>query len=197
VRYYGPALTLPHMSYSEALEAAAVPDRVFRDKIVFIGARPMEGLMNEGRDEFRSPFHSWSNKEYFMPGVEVHATEMLNLIRGDWLRRLPAGAEAALLLFCAVLFGGGLIWLRPVPATGVAVAGAVSVMLLANYGFSRGVWFPWMIVSAAQIPAALGGSILFASLEWLQARRRLEAARRAAEAKIREQAALIDKAHDA
>src|SRR5436853_123561 len=60
VRYYGPALTLPHMSYSEALEAAAVPDRVFRDKIVFIGARPMEGLMNEGRDEFRSPFHSWS-----------------------------------------------------------------------------------------------------------------------------------------
>ncbi|HLP77695.1 MAG TPA: CHASE2 domain-containing protein, partial [Candidatus Paceibacterota bacterium] len=58
MRYYGPALTIPHVSYSEALNPRELPENFFRDKIVFIGARPIEGLMDERRDEFRSPFHS-------------------------------------------------------------------------------------------------------------------------------------------
>src|SRR5262249_42559990 len=82
--YYGPALSIPHVSYSEALEPGGVPDSFFQGKIVLVGARPMENLFHERQDEFRSPFHSWSNREYFVPGVEVHATQMLNLLRGDW-----------------------------------------------------------------------------------------------------------------
>jgi PAS domain S-box-containing protein len=39
--------------------------------------------------------------------------------------------------------------------------------------------------------------VLFHSIEWRRLRRRLEAAKRAADLRIREQAALIDKAHDA
>ena len=190
IRYYGPPLTIPNVAYSEALDPAGVPPDFFREKIVFVGARQRVGQFFERQDEFRNPFHSWLRKGLFMPGVEVHATEMLNLIRGDWLRRPTAAQEAALLLACAALFGGGLVWLRPIPATWVAVGGAASVFGLACLGFSRGVWFPWLIVSAAQIPTALGGSVLFHSLEWYRARRRFEA-------KIREQAALIDKAHDA
>lgn len=197
IRYYGPALALPHVSFSEALDPAGMPDDFFRNKIVFVGARPMEGLINERRDEFRSPFHSWNNKEFFMPGVEVHATEMLNLLRGDGLRRLPPAGEFSILVLCAVFFGGGLVWLRPIPATLIAVIGASLALLLALAAFARGVWFPWLIISAAQIPAALGGSVLFYSVEWYRARKRFEAAKRVADAKIREQAALIDKAHDA
>jgi two-component system, cell cycle sensor histidine kinase and response regulator CckA len=45
--------------------------------------------------------------------------------------------------------------------------------------------------------ASLGGSVLFHSLEWYRTRRRMEAAKRVADARIREQAALIDKAQDA
>ena len=146
--------------------------------------------MNERRDEFRNPFHSWRNKEFFMPGVEVHATEILNLLRGEWLRRLGTASEAGVLLMIGIVFGGGLVWLRPVPATGVAVAGAVLALGLSGAGFARGVWFPWLIVSAVQIPIALGGTVLFHSIEWYRTRRRYEA-------RIREQAALIDKAHDA
>ncbi len=197
IRYYGPALSIPNVSYAEALDPAGVPPDFFRDKIVFIGARPMAGPFQERQDEFRNPFHSWGHKELFMPGVEVHATELLNLVRGDWLRRLSPGAESAGLLIVAILFGGGLIWLRPIPATVVALAGAGAVLGLAGFGFSQGTWFPWLIVSAAQIPAALGGSVLFYSAEWYRARKRFEAAKRNADAKIREQAALIDKAHDA
>ena len=197
VRYYGPPLTIAHVSYSEALDPEGVPDSFFRGRIVFVGARPMAELFRGRQDEFRSPYHSWRNKELFMPGVEVHATEMLNLVRGDWLRRLAPSAENGLLLLCALLFGGGLIWLRPVPATLVALAGAGVTLMLSLNGFSRGIWFPWLMVTDVQIPMALGGSILFNSLEWYRARRRFEAAKREAEAIIREQAALIDKAHDA
>ena len=197
IRYYGPPLTIPHISYSQALTTNGVSDDFFRGKIVCIGARPIVELFNDRQDEFRSPFHSWKYKELFLPGVEVHATQLLNLVRQDNLQRLSYGQESAILILVAVLFGGGLIWLRPIPATLVAIASAGAALGLAQVGFGNGVWFPWLIVSAAQIPTALGGAVLFYSVEWYRARKRFETAKRMAEAKIREQAALIDKAHDA
>ena len=197
MRYYGPAITIPHVSYSESLDPAALPAGFFRDKIVLVGARPIEGLMDARRDEFRTPFHSWRHKEFFMPGVEVHATQMLNLVRGDWLERPAATLETLFIRAAAVLFGGGLLWLRPIPATIAALTGAVLALALAGAGFARGVWFPWLAVCAVQIPAALFGSWLFQFQDWFFTRRGLEAARKIADAKIREQAALIDKAHDA
>ena len=197
VRYYGPPLTIPHIGYSQALDAGGVNDDFFRNKIVFVGARPLVELFNERKDEFRNPFHSWQYKNYFMPGVEVHATEMLNLIRNDGLQRAAPGRENLLLLAIALIFGGGLIWLRPMPATGVALAGAALAPALALAGFAHGIWFPWLVVSAAQIPAALFGSWLYQFQDWFFTRRKMEAAKKIAEAKIREQAALIDKAHDA
>ena len=114
IHYYGPSLALPNVSYASALSPGDVPADVFRDKIVFVGARPMAEGFGSRQDEFRSPFHSWGHKELFMPGVEVHATELMNLLRGDWLRRLSATAEVAWLLLAAVAFGGGLMCLRPV-----------------------------------------------------------------------------------
>jgi CHASE2 domain-containing sensor protein/nitrogen-specific signal transduction histidine kinase len=197
VRYYGPAITLPHVSYSEALDAGALPPDFFRDKIVFVGARPIEGFMDAQRDEFRSPFHSWRNKEFFMPGVEVHATQLLNLLRGDALKRLPNFGESILLTAVALLFGGGLLWLRPIPATIIASIGTGFVLMISLAGFSANVWFPWLVVCAVQIPAALFGSWLWQFQEWFFTRRKMEAAKRIADAKIREQAALLDKAHDA
>jgi len=197
VRYYGPPLTIPHISYSQALEPGGVKDDFFRNKIVFIGARPMVELFNQRKDEFRNPFHSWDYKNFFMPGVEVHATEMLNLVRNDTASRVSNLSETFLLLTIALFFGGGLIWLRPVPATAAAIAGAVMTPIFAVAGFVHHVWHPWMVISAVQIPAALFGSWLWQFQEWFFTRRKLEAAKRVADAKIREQAALIDKAHDA
>jgi PAS domain S-box-containing protein len=197
IRYYGPPLSIPNVSYHAALEPDGTPADFFRNKIVFVGAQPWMEQFHERQDEFRSPFHTWRNKESFTPGVEVHATEMLNLIRGDSLHRLRARPENLGLLFAAALFGFGLVWFRPIPATAVALTGAAAVLGVAVLQFNRGVWFPWLLVSAVEIPAAWAGSVLFNSIEWYRTRKRLEAARRVSEAKIREQAALIEKAHDA
>lgn len=197
VRYYGPALSIPHISYSQALDSQGVSDEFFRDKIVFIGARPLVELFNERNDEFRNPFHSWEYRSYFSPGVEVHATEMLNLLRGDLLSRPAPLTENLTLLFVGAFFGACLLWLRPVPATILALAGALIVPAVSLTAFNRGIWFPWLVISAIQIPAALFGSWLWQFQEWFFTRRKLEAAKKLADAKIKEQAALIDKAHDA
>ncbi len=198
LRYYGPPFQLPHRSLSQVLHAGDVDAAEFRDKIVFVGARPLVGTFGERRDEFRSPNRLGRAKDYFMPGVEVHATEFLNLIRGDWLRRLDGRLEIALLWLAGLAVGSGLFCLRPVPATATAAGAAIAIVLGAALAFHRGhIWFPWLIVAGVQLPAALGGSVLFHSWEGYRVRRRLEAAQRLADARIREQAALIDKAHDA
>ncbi len=196
LRYYGPASSIPHVRFSEALEPGGVPEHFFRDKIVLIGARPWIEQFHERQDEFVNPYHS-SSQALFMPGVEVHATELLNLVRGDFLDRLDGRIEDLLLVAIAAVFGGGLIWLRPLPATFVAFTGATLVLVFAVYGFSRGVWVPWMLISAVEIPCAWAGSIVANSVDWYRTRKRFEHAKRIAEAKIREQAALIEKANDA
>ena len=180
------------------LNPGDVSDAEFRDKIVFVGARPIAGLFKERRDEFRSPFNLWREKDLFMPGVEVHATEMLNLVRDDWLKLPSERALEVGIVVVGLLLGAGLLWLRPIPATLVAAASAgVTVGAVTILFRQSNVWFPWLIIVAVQTPVALGGSVLFNSIEWYRARRRLEAARRVADARIREQAALIEKAHDA
>ena len=198
IRYYGPPLTVPHVSYSSALSPNGIGDDFFRGKIVFIGARPMAGTFLERKDQLRSPFAYWGGNERFMPAVEVHATQMLNLARGDSLRQPSLRSEVLTLLGTALLFSWLLFRFRPLPAAGVAlVAETVVFTVVARAVASGQTWFPWFIIEAVQIPAALAGSVLWQSVQWYQQRKQFEAQRRADEAKIHEQAALIEKAQDA
>jgi PAS domain S-box-containing protein len=198
LRYYGRPLALPNVSYSAALRAEEVDDRFFAGKIVFIGARPMAGTFLERKDEFRSPLAAWGDRELFMPAVEVHATQFLNLLRGDSLLRLPPMAERLILVVSALIWAGLLFRFRPLFAALVGGAGAVLVVGVAAWALtSRQLWFPWLLVAGVQIPGAAAGSTLFQSLAWFRQKRALEAERRLAELKIREQAALIEKAQDA
>jgi len=198
LRYYGKPLTIPHVSYSAALRRDEVSDEFFRGKIVFVGARPMAGTFLERKDEFRSPLAAWGDRELFMPAVEVHATQLLNLLRGDSLRRLPATQEILILILSAIFCSGLFFYFRPLPAAGVAVLAELAVLAGVSLTLVAGkTWFPWLIICVVQIPGALAGSAFYQSLEWYRQKRRFEEQRRAAELKIREQAALIEKAQDA
>jgi PAS domain S-box-containing protein len=119
-------------------------------------------------------------------------------LRGDWLTRPSAALEIEILALAALVFGFGLARLRPTVATVVAILGGLVVVVITQglFGFEH-VWFPWMIIPVVQIPCALLYSIVLHSIEWYVQRRRLEDERRRAEARIREQAALLDKAQDA
>jgi two-component system cell cycle sensor histidine kinase/response regulator CckA len=198
IYYYGPPETIPYVSYKQALSADGVAPGFFKGKVVFIGGRPMTSSLIEKRDELRNPYPS-ANKEFiFMPMVEVHATQFLNLQRRDWLTRPTPLEETFLVAFAALLFGFGLLRFRPLVATTVAIAGSLAVVLLAQTLFAaQHIWFAWLVVVAVQIPSALLCSVVFRSLEWIAQRRKLEEERRRDHERIREQAALLDKAHDA
>ena len=98
-------------------------------------------------------------------GVELQATAFLNLVRGDWLRRLSLWHERVTILVLGLLFGFGLVRLRPVTATlaGVAGLGLMAGMFQVLFA-QKLIWFPWLIV-AVQIGLALFWSILFNSVQ--------------------------------
>lgn len=198
VRYYGPALSLPHLSYSQALRADESTLEDFQDRIVLVGARPAPGPFSKRRDESRNPFSNWGGRDQFMPNVEIHATQILNLLQDDWLRRWDRNWEALLLVLTAGLLATLFFRVHPLTATAWALAAEAAVVALAGWAFAgKSLFFPWLIVAAGQIPITLLGSVVFQSVEWYRQKRRFEAERRRAEAKINEQAALIDKAQDA
>ena len=198
VYYYGPSGAIPHVSYKQAYYPDGVRPGFFHNKIVFIGARPITSNLTEKRDELRSPYSAGDARFPFMPVVEIHATQFLNLLRGDWLKRPSPGVEIGIVALGALLFGFGLLRFRPWAATGMAVAGGAAVLLTAQSLFAfKHIWFAWLIIVAVQIPCALLFSIVFRSLEWIVQRRKLEEERRRADLRIREQAALLDKAQDA
>lgn len=198
VNYYGGPETLPSVSYSQALYPDGVPKGFFRDKLVFIGARPISGNFIERRDELRSSFSTWHQRFIFMPAVEVHATMLLNLVRQDWLRRASPAAECGIAFLIALVFGAGLMRFRLATAFLLALLGMIGVTLaaLVLHGVYR-IWFPWLVAAAVQIPFALLWTMVWKSVEWWRQKLRMEQERRAAEHRIQEQAALLDKAQDA
>ncbi len=198
VNYYGPPETVPHVNYRQASLAEGVPPGFFRDKVVFIGARPITASFIEKRDELRSPYKYFDPDFVFMPAVEIHATQFLNLVRGDWLRRPSATTEILVIALASFVFGFGLLRFRPLIATGMAMVGCLVVLLIAQSLFAmQHVWFAWLVIAGVQVPSALVCSFIFRSFEWIAQRQRLEAERQRAYVRIHDQAALLDKAQDA
>lgn len=199
IRYYGGPGSIPGVSYVSVLQTNGVAPGFFRDKFVFVGARPMSKYSGERRDELRTPFMSAESTVFpFIPSVDVHAMQLLNLVREDWLRRLPAGVETGLLVLSGLVLGFGLSRFRLMAGTGIALGIALGATSVAFVAFSYfDVWFPWLIVTAVQVPGAWMGCVAFRSADWYVQRRRLEEERSRNYLRIREQAELLDKAQDA
>ena len=171
VRYYGPGGTLPRVSYSEA---AHQPAGFYRGKTVFIGGRPKTRFAGDEVDEFFTPWRRLGHPQ--ISGLELTATEFLNLSRGDFLTRLPAGWEFLLLAGLGILAGAGLASVRPWRAVLLAGVAALAVVALAVALFFNGhVWFVWGVAALVQIPCALAWSLgwqwrqLKKEKDWLEA----------------------------
>jgi adenylate cyclase len=165
MNYYGPATTIPNVSFYQAIATNLdlVPAGFFSNKVVFVGAHLLTKFSGDRKDEYPTPYSRWS-KEKFMPGVEIQATGFLNLLRGDWLNRLSANGELAILIICGVLFGFGLARFRPLAASGISIFLAAFVSGLGYEAFVQlRLWFPWLLV-VVQIFVALLWSVVFNSI---------------------------------
>lgn len=189
INYYGGPRTIPSIYLSDAsqLEAGA-----FAGKVVFVSLYPGDN------DEHRCPQSGLWVPQGVISGLEIHATEFLNLMRGDWLWRLPAWGELMVLLITSAITGFLLVRMRALAATVAACVlvvgfGSAALSLFTDYQL----WFPWMVIVAVQIPTGLVWGLTCYSTEQYVQRRHLERERRERERQIREQAALLDKAQDA
>ena len=155
VRYYGPGRTLAYLSYSLATYQ---PAGFFRGKTVFIGGHPRTRLVGQEADVFATPWRLHGQPQ--ISGLELTATEFLNLSRGDYLTRLPARGEIALLLGLGMLAGAGLACCRPLRALILSLIGLGGVIALAfGLFFNGNVWFDWAVAALVQIPCALAWSL--------------------------------------
>jgi adenylate cyclase len=164
INYYGPRDHLPNVSFVMALETNGYcPAGVFSGKVVVVGANVKSFYSGVRKDELRTPYTKGND---FVPAVDVQATLALNLLRGDWLKRTSLKSEVLMVLFIGLLLGYGLSLYRPLPAVALAIGAGFLVALLAQWTFtSHRLWFPWMIIAAAQIPVALLWSVVFNSVQ--------------------------------
>lgn len=163
INYYGPPRTIPSVSYHQALDPQGVSETFFRDKVVFIGQHLQTGLAGALKDTFGTAYTR--GEHGFSSGTEIQATIFLNLLRQDWLTRMPAALEVALLVLIGLGFGLGLTIPRPQFAVIIAMLGAALTFLLAWYGFAhQQFWFAWAI-GLVQIGAALLWSIVSHSIQ--------------------------------
>jgi adenylate cyclase len=172
INYYGPPGTLPSASYSKVLQTNGVPPGFFKNKVVFIGAKLSADFSGKGKDEFATPYTRWG--QGFAPGVEIHATAFVNLVRGDWLVRMPFWVEVVLVFLNALSTGLTLIRLRPLQATlatlGIASMIAIGAHVIVWYGHF---WFAWMTL-VMQLGLGLFCAVVYNSLRLYVEKRLVE-----------------------
>jgi adenylate cyclase len=182
VHYYGKPLWLQETSYHSALDPAKTSDDVFRGKAVFVGGRLITKMIAERKDEYANPYSFWIPRDLavkqggglFSPGVEVQATMFLNLIRSDWLRRPGERVELLVMVITGIVFGFGLVRLRPFAATGATLAGLVIITGVSHLLFVKWlIWFPWLIL-VVQVGVAHAWSVLFNSVQFYVQKRLME-----------------------
>jgi adenylate cyclase len=177
INYYGPKNTFASVSFARALDPEGVPPGFFKNKIVMVGGRSAIGYQASGRDEFATPYTRRGETEFtpghqLTPGLEVQATILLNLLRGEWLTRIPEKGEGAIIILVG-LIAGALAALRPSLAVTSALILSCAIACLACWlVWHRHIWFNWMAPAVIQIPIGLAWSVGCQYL--LESRRRKE-----------------------
>lgn len=137
INYRGPNRTFPMYSISDLLDRT-LPAGTFKDKIVLIGATAI------GIYDLRvTPFST------NMAGIEKHASVVDNILRGDFLRKVPDLDIPLIFAFTLIL---GIL----IPRLGAKAGAALFILLFAGYSVfvyslfvSKGIWFSYIYPASA------------------------------------------------
>ena len=155
LRYYTAGTAWTSLSYAYALTQ---PKGFYSDQIVFVGTAPKTSIPDGADDKFLPASARWTGEA--TGGVEILATEFLNLMNGDSLRRTPVWVEVLLLSLDGIALGGGLCRMRLLHA--LAAAGGLALLVSLGailWGYHAHVWFPWMVIVGGQVPCALAWTV--------------------------------------
>lgn len=175
LNYYCPPTRLRSFNLDQVLATDAVPAGTFRDQIVVVGAHPEAGAAGDKREIFPTPYTmaGWTDA----PGSAVQGFNLLNLLHRDWLNRLPAASECALIIVWGMVIGLVLLAFRPWAAILLSVLVFLAFAAGAIYCRNRWhLWFDWLVPAVVQLPVALVWAVGFRYLVADQHRRQLRRA---------------------
>ena len=148
INFTGPARTFPTYSLANILDDSNfnLPDpdedldifedykeyKIFKDKVVFIGASA-----DELQDNKLTPFFEFDGVKQLMPGVEMHANALYTIINNQYIERVSGLAVLLIILILAVAVYLISIYLKPLYGLG-----AVTIVFLIYTLFSV-----WLFVS--------------------------------------------------
>lgn len=158
LRYYGTNGPGPVWSYHLVTN---LHEGYFSNKVVFVGSAPefpQEPDVKEP-DKFKTPYTAWTG--HAVGGVEILATEFLNLVQGDWLRRLHWILEVGLLIVAGSIAGLTFGRLGPWVGGFLLAAGFALTLITAVLLYHHlNIWFPWLVVAGGQLPIAWASSLI-------------------------------------
>ncbi len=116
--FYGPAKRFPYYSFWTVVDDKdfrvmgiedtpddvnafdeLLQDSVFYNKIVLVGSS-----IEELHDLYQTPFFNYKGEKKLMPGVELHATALANLIEGRRMKEIQGYFNILFLLLLAIIF---------------------------------------------------------------------------------------------
>ncbi|GAB3263500.1 CHASE2 domain-containing protein [Chitinimonas naiadis] len=160
IRYLAADQPFTRIPYYRMLE----PDRYLapgwraqlRDNIVLVGrsVKAATEVSAAQSDLFLTPF--FASHGEMMPGVEIHANLIANMVEGRALQAAPPGWRLGLLLGLAVLLGLLLQHWRPVYSALLAAGLVGAVAVLGAWLFRAGWWLPTGSAMLAPLLAYLG-----------------------------------------
>lgn len=146
IDFYGPPRTIPTYSFSRVLRGRVAPD-AFRGKTVVVGVS-----VPSVQDVHPVP----TSGDKLMAGVEIQANAIATVARNLPLRDTswPIGALLIVLLGAVAPVAG--MWLRPLPAAGLAVAVAAAFLVAVQVAFNAGRILPFVYPLLALALATVG-----------------------------------------
>ena len=153
LRFRGPAGTIPTSSVSEIIRSElllrqggrpTVDPALFRDCSVFLGFSA-PGLL----DLRATPIGG------VMPGVEIHATALSNLLAHDFLRATRGGTVALFTAFFGLLAGVGIVFAsQPLRSLAIVILLAPMPLAAGLAAYKAGFWLPVLPATVAIMGAA-------------------------------------------
>jgi adenylate cyclase len=146
LNYYGQSGEIPNYSYYQAMVENGLPEgEPLKNKIVFVGGRESLANLASSKDSFRTPYSMLPGGR-FSPGVEIHATATLNLLRGEWLTRLPIEIEKRIVFWLGFFLTIILMPRAPWVVLATCLLTAIGMTLLAIWGVQHSfVWGNWLV----------------------------------------------------
>jgi serine/threonine protein kinase len=139
INYIGPPGSIEFISFYDALSSDKyINSDYFDGKIIFIGKQIYVPHENEIKDTFLTP-----SSDTLMSGVEIHATSASNILKQNWIRRLPMYLEIIILFFGTFVLSYlalsvGIVHCAIFVGLYLVVWNVISYILFRNYLFFPG-----------------------------------------------------------